>query len=148
MEVITLYHTALLTATRSLLQYRACGRLQWPPPRSGNAQAAATCKLAADRFQCWIFPFFFIFIFISNFLPPLFVFLALCSLAACGFGAPCQTDGSGPWPSQKGYCAKSIHILLSVSAPPSCGIIVMAGFTFMSLYTLSTLSGKEYIKGS
>jgi hypothetical protein len=45
-------------------------------------------------------------------------------------GPPCQTDGPGPLAFPKGILRKSLHILLCVSAPPSCGIMVTTGFIF------------------
>jgi hypothetical protein len=101
------------------------------------------CKLAVDHCQSWLF---FSLFFLYSF--PFFIFAATFCLSSLLFallvlasGAPCQTDGPGPLAFPKGILRKSLHILLCVSAPPSCGINGHNRIHFMSVYTLSILSG-------
>lgn len=123
-------------------------------PHDLERPGCCNCKLAADRFQRCIFLsvsfsssflililffFYFLFFFILFFFFFFFFFLfffchhysSLWFLFPGWFwvlAPPVRLMGLVPWTSQKGYCAKSIHILLSLSAPPSCGIIVMTEF--------------------
>lgn len=147
-------------------------------PHDLERLGCCNCKLAADRFQRCIFLsvsfsssflililfffyflfFYFIFYFFILFyfffffsfflLPPLFVSLVFVPWLVLGFGAPCQTDGSGPLDFPKRILRKKHpHTSLSV-CPTVMWDHCHDRICFMSMYTLSKHSGEEYVKGS